>query len=412
MPLASFSPLSLLAPLLLLVLGAAQLTLWWRWRDRAELGWMGLGMGCSGLGMLLQVLHWPSSLVWHVLAFSSCYMAGIVATAHALALRLGVSMPWRAAGPIILSLWMAEVCFSVVWPDVRMRVYLFTLGAMLLMSLPLWHWRRMQVRNRFDRWLRAIYIACIGLNLLRTLWLMPVAGDAVSETFTRTWFWVAVHFSAMLCGLALVLGLVLAVVSDVIHGLQQDRNLDPLTRLLNRRAFHEQTRSLEQQQASKSWMLLVCDLDHFKWVNDTWGHAAGDGVLQVVADLLRRNVRDTDVVARFGGEEFVVLLADSHMTNAMQVAERIRRELSEIRLPMLVGERITMSIGVTAVKSLAPAHLQQAMALADQQLFMAKRAGRNRVRGPVPAPPPLPVTTEVRQKTATRSAVPTAELRP
>lgn len=399
MPLASFSPLSLLAPLLLLVLGAGQLALWWRWRERTELGWMGLGMGCSGLGMLLQVLQWPGSLLWLVLAFSSCYMAGIVATAHSLALRLGVGMPWRAAGLLVLAIWVAQICFSVLWPDLRVRVYLFTTGAMVLMALPLWHWRRMRASNRLDRWLRGIYIGCIALNLLRTLWLMPLADGVVSEAFTRTWFWVAVHFSAMLCGLALVLGLVLAVVSDVIHGLQQDRNLDPLTRLLNRRAFHERARGLEQQQASKSWMLLACDLDHFKWVNDTWGHAAGDGVLQVVADLLRRSVRDTDVVARFGGEEFVVLLANSHMTNAMQVAERIRRELSEMRLPMLVGERITMSIGVTAVESLAPAHLQQAMALADQQLFTAKRAGRNRVRGPVPTPPPLPVTAAAVQNT-------------
>lgn len=345
---------------------------------------MGLAFVCSSMGMLTQVLRWPDVQVAQVLTFTLCYIAGVTASAHALARRLGGVMPWRTAGALTLLTLVLQMWFSVADPQLGVRAYVINLGTMLILGLPLLGWRHMVVHNRCDHFLRWTYVLCIVVNLLRVVWLLPTSSNVPDEAFTRTLFWISVHFFAMVSGLMMAAALILSVVSAMVHILKQERDLDPLTRLLHRRAFQEKLRMLEHE-APQRWMLLLCDLDHFKWVNERWGTAAGDSVLQVAAQLLQRNVRTTDVVARLGGEEFAVLLAGGDMTTALQVAERIRREMALMRLPMLVGERVTMSIGVTLVKSLEPQSLDAAMAHASQLLLGAKRAGRNRVRGDVPA---------------------------
>jgi diguanylate cyclase (GGDEF)-like protein len=156
---------------------------------------------------------------------------------------------------------------------------------------------------------------------------------------------------------------------------------DGLTGLPNRAAFDErlEVEARRFHRYRRPLALLVLDLDHFKAVNDSYGHPTGDAVLQRVADLLRANTRDPDIPARYGGEEMVVILPETMLRPAMEVAERIRAAVEATRFDH-DGRSIdlTVSIGVSACPECVddPADLLRA---ADDALYQAKRDGRNRV---------------------------------
>ena len=177
--------------------------------------------------------------------------------------------------------------------------------------------------------------------------------------------------------------------AELARALEQIRQLathDDLTGLLNRRAMLDRMQ-LEQHRSLRSGSPLLIaqlDIDHFKAVNDTHGHAAGDLVLQSFADTVRRNVRDTDVLARWGGEEFVLLLCDTPAADAVALMERLRQAVQAMQVPVPQGGgpiTVTVSIGLARHTPADP--LAGTLERADQALYAAKAGGRNRV---VPAP--------------------------
>ena len=125
--------------------------------------------------------------------------------------------------------------------------------------------------------------------------------------------------------------------------------------------------------------MLLIDLDHFKSINDRFGHAVGDKVLQVFANTARASLRQTDLVGRLGGEEFTVLLADASMDNAYLVADRLRKAFAAAAA-VLDGEPLyaTASVGVSVIVD-PRQDLTKLITLADQALYLAKARGRNRV---------------------------------
>ena len=140
---------------------------------------------------------------------------------------------------------------------------------------------------------------------------------------------------------------------------------------------------LRRQQALASrgeyvFSLCFVDLDHFKQVNDQYGHKAGDEVLQTFADIARNCVREVDFVARLGGEEFVLVLARTPLEGAMLVAERLRHSMEQARLDILdPGHKVTASIGVTQYRPKEP--IEDTMHRADVAVYSAKDRGRNQV---------------------------------
>jgi len=164
---------------------------------------------------------------------------------------------------------------------------------------------------------------------------------------------------------------------------------DPKTGLLNSAAWERQA-DAELSRARRAGLPLavaLADLDHFKLVNDTWDHLAGDRVLRAVAGTLASTLRDYDICGRFGGEEFAIALPGTTLSDAAQIAERIRENIAKLAVPVRDTPHsptisITISIGVTAFTPDAadPAQdLTTLMAVADHALYQAKEVGRNRV---------------------------------
>lgn len=153
---------------------------------------------------------------------------------------------------------------------------------------------------------------------------------------------------------------------------------DPLTELANRRFFQERlsTALASAKRHETPLSLVMADLDHFKHINDTWGHAAGDAVLKGFADILKSACRMEDLAARFGGEEFIVMLIHTDREGATQYAERVRRELEAETFPE-IKQRVTASFGVSQLT--AGEDAESVIKRADSALYRAKADGRNQV---------------------------------
>lgn len=156
---------------------------------------------------------------------------------------------------------------------------------------------------------------------------------------------------------------------------------DALTQLPNRRALMDQlvqeSARMERRSAEQNELCIsMLDIDHFKRINDTWGHDAGDAVLMQVSQVLEQALRQGDFVGRFGGEEFVILLPESTLAAAMQVAERVQTRISELTFPELPdGTRITVSQGICTHKP--GDKIEVTLKHADEALYRAKGQGRN-----------------------------------
>jgi diguanylate cyclase (GGDEF)-like protein len=211
-------------------------------------------------------------------------------------------------------------------------------------------------------------VACVGVAHAITLLLLPAASSYPGR-------WLDVMVSASVVA-AVMLTLVRR--NDLLLAqLAGEARTDPLTGLLNRRGFQERS-SLELAHARRQGhpiAVVMLDIDHFKRINDDWGHEMGDRVLAHLGELLATHSRDIDVAARIGGEEFVVLLPGCASADAESFAERVRQALAANESSGL--PRIGLSAGILA--AVTPSTIEAMLQGADFALYDAKRAGRDRV---------------------------------
>lgn len=168
-----------------------------------------------------------------------------------------------------------------------------------------------------------------------------------------------------------------------IEAVRLESLTDPLTNLANRRAFDEKIEEAVAEALAEGheMSVLIGDVDHFKKFNDTWGHATGDQVLRLVAQCFKANTKGRDTAARFGGEEFVVVLPQTALNNAVTVANQIRNAVETKKIvKRSTGETLgTITVSIGAARYRPGESVTDLLNRADQCLYAAKRTGRNRV---------------------------------
>jgi diguanylate cyclase (GGDEF)-like protein len=184
--------------------------------------------------------------------------------------------------------------------------------------------------------------------------------------------------------LALIIGGLVIFVGRLFESTERESLSDPLTGLANRRFLQEiLLRELRRAQRSNQPVsLIVADIDHFKGVNDTYGHNVGDEVLEQVAGIMLTSVRATDFVVRYGGEEFVILLPETRIADAQQVADKLRKTIGDTIMESSSRPGITLKVSVSAGVSAYPVDGgsgEELILKADKALYYAKQHGRNRV---------------------------------
>jgi len=204
--------------------------------------------------------------------------------------------------------------------------------------------------------------------------------DAADVAFAKqvTWLWSLVALVIMSIMLSSLW--VIAKVSRLHEEVERQAHHDPLTGAANRRFFVElaQLELGRAQREGWSTSLVLIDLDRFKIINDEYGHHAGDLALKHFTEVAREVLRDSDVLGRIGGDEFVVLLPQTHTQEALRIAERLRRQLSSHPLILPSGTKIpqTLSVGIATASPARP-NLEAVLRRADTALYWAKEDGRN-----------------------------------
>jgi len=170
---------------------------------------------------------------------------------------------------------------------------------------------------------------------------------------------------------------------------QRDSETDLLTGVASRRVL-EQMLNAEFARAVRynhGFSVAILDVDNFKLINDATGHSAGDRALQLLAKLMRRNARANDTIARYGGDEFVMLLPETKLSDAVEMLERIRSQVEKLSLPNV--RPITISCGLTEWTESVTDMPENILKRADAALYEAKRKGRNRIAVSEPAKNPV-----------------------
>jgi diguanylate cyclase (GGDEF)-like protein len=297
------------------------------------------------------------------------------------------SFDGRAGEPVYF------VTGAVVWllicrlPVLDGAIELRALIACAIISAYTWStayefWRGRE-EHLVSRWPAVFMLFAQGaLFLLHTplIAVLPRSVVASSDLFGSVWLTV-LSFEGLLFTISVAF-ILLAMAKERIELMhRRAAMLDPLTGIANRRAFLQEAEALAERHraAPQPASLLLLDLDHFKAVNDRFGHAVGDRVLQIFAAVTRGVLREKDLFGRFGGEEFVILLPEATAEHGLAVAERIRAALAEAA--GIVDDKPvggTVSIGVAQCDGPA-LDLVSLLAQADRALYLAKENGRNRV---------------------------------
>lgn len=281
------------------------------------------------------------------------------------------------------ALMVASVYFTVVQPHLGMRFVFVGLGAGICFLLTARTMADGGVRRVPARYLFALVAGLHGLFLLlrpALFKLAPAAPGGLPDAGLVTLVSQFVLLEAIVAVVLLGFGALMLANEFITSELRHLAEMDPLTNVFNRRAFLTLLDKAisAAQRTGTAVPVLVMDLDHFKNINDTWGHRAGDDVLRHFVMLAHRCLRKEDVMGRLGGEEFAIFLPNASAAGALAVAERLRA-LVEAQ-PVATGPQsipLTVSVGVTlcAHGDAAGAALQRA----DEAMYLAKERGRNRV---------------------------------
>lgn len=276
--------------------------------------------------------------------------------------------------PVLLTGALLQVLFTHGFPSFHARLIVATSlasGLFLSQAWALWRHATPTFAPRLCLTV-SLLMALVQVMRLVSSFLMPL-GDNVFDTDPLNLVYVA---SLAFCVLLYSVGMVLMASERLLAELEQLATRDSLTNALNRRhmteLFSNELQRCHRQQRSMG--LLMLDLDNFKNINDTYGHHAGDQALVKLVASVQSLLRQSDQLARFGGEEFAVLLPDSSLEEAVAAAERIRKACAESNLRPFC----TVSIGVTT-NQLNTDTLDSMLSRADAALYRAKANGRNRV---------------------------------
>jgi len=217
--------------------------------------------------------------------------------------------------------------------------------------------------------------------LLRTPLIGRVPGLVITDTVFGSVWMTVLSFEALMLTIstAFILLAMAKERTELRH--RTAAMVDSLTGIANRRAFLQEANVLAKRHIGnpRPTAVLVIDLDHFKSINDRFGHAVGDHVLSIFADAARKSMRGTDLIGRLGGEEFAAMLIDTSRDKAVTVAERIRESFAQMAQDV-DGRPVCATVSIGVVHCLEAAlDLPELLAQADQALYYAKERGRNRV---------------------------------
>jgi diguanylate cyclase (GGDEF)-like protein len=289
-------------------------------------------------------------------------------------------IPWLTMGVIVIVTLAALSWFRLFDDSIAGRTVVMSCGAAAMFATPLFVARRSMVRV-IDRFLQIFVFANVLQLALRAAAVVSLGGAGLTEAnYAQSSLAISLHFGSAIFALAIATTLFTMFGMKIVTRLTKSSQTDPLTSLLNRRGFDARLDAVQIDGGKNAavYGFVIADIDHFKAVNDEHGHDAGDKIICYFARVLAGTARSSDIVARWGGEEFVALIAYGDVQEAKRYAEAVRSVFAETGHPCLGGRSATASFGVGIWRS--GETLRDVYKRTDEALYAAKLGGRNQVR--------------------------------
>lgn len=374
--------LSMIGPLMLLVFALAFVGAWLLERGRDYLLLLAAACVLFMLGFSSQLLWIPPYRGANAMASASCYTGAVILAVEGILRRSGKTFGWGMNviffAATLTGLWY----FFYVRESLLARIYIQNFAYGLIMLAGALRLSSLMKGKLVDSILFWVLLVFAVQFFPRTLLTIGFSTPPNIKAFAFSPFWQFLQLSVTLLGVCLAFAVLAAVVSDVMDDLRQARDIDDLTGILNRKGFERRIASAmnatDANGMTRRASLILCDIDHFKLINDNHGHDVGDAALRMFGAILFQNVQAADIVGRLGGEEFAIFLPDADIAVAAECAERLRAMIATSLFPIPgKGKRVTASFGVTGIAN-GDGWLD-IYRRADERLYQAKAHGRNGV---------------------------------
>ena len=312
------------------------------------------------------------------------FLASVALISASFHLRFAGRVPALALAVTIGTTLLLVGAFHFVRPDIALRSLTMNFGTAILFAVGClaFRGRALSIAERFAF---AGMLLSVTHCVARPVGLLAVGSfDASALAYSDSVYALTLHFASAISALMIAAAMLFALGADLVGRLSEIGVTDPLTGLRNRRGLDAYVESLRGERGPLAASIVIADIDHFKPVNDRFGHAAGDVVLRSFAHVLRGATGGRGVAARVGGEEFLIVLPHTEAPLARLAAEGARTAFEAMSHGVLDGGRVTASFGIAPWSVDEP--FQNAVARADMALYEAKREGRNRISLAAAAP--------------------------
>ena len=338
------------------------------------MAWFSSAIFSSACAQILQTTLLPEEIYIIAPLVALLFLASIMLSTHAVYLRLNIPTKWNV---VIISIFLAVAIisyYSYIEQHITVRFSIIALTTLAILFNNGLKFIQIKHQHILERLLKLCLCGSIIAVIIRAFILVSIVQLEKNLDQLHV-VWASSQFLILLFTSLLFLLLASCSIRDSIKKLEYERNVDPLTGLLNRRALKEQIEHFRTDNTTYN-AVLMADIDHFKYVNDQYGHLVGDLALQHISHIMRKNVRRYDEISRIGGEEFVLVLKDISYQSAFNIAEKIRKAIESTPLKVQNKEiRISLSIGVSFFRQ--PNEFESAVNDADSRLYQAKKLGRN-----------------------------------
>jgi diguanylate cyclase (GGDEF)-like protein len=361
------------------VLGAAELLFFVRRPEHRGVGWWAAANLAGAIGMLLVGLRGLIPPVWSIALGNTLAVAGLIAAWFGVLAYDGRPLPIRSAIIGLLALFGLLAVPSTLSESLSARIVVVGLAMSAVEGANAWASRRIARRDGSvaAAICAALMLLCAGVNAVRGVYVAAygAGGDYMGHNglHALTIFLLVPAFAGW------NMALMMMSAERIQRALAQAARTDGLTGALNRDGFreHAQRHIARLGRARRHAALALIDLDHFKTINDRGGHAAGDRVLRAFAQIAAGQLRSSDLLGRYGGDEFVLLLEEVDADQAERIAARLCQRFAETTRGLVPGVQPTLSIGIGMLEPDMP--LDTLLGLADVALYRAKAGGRNTV---------------------------------
>lgn len=372
--------IGLLNPIIANIFALTFIVFWFRQKDKSYILAIGLAFASLGIGFLTSHFFIDKLSLTNVLFIGVLYAVATTAIISGLYRRAGL----KGGVGLLLGVGFSGVAASTIavfqFDELNLRLYLSNATLGLLWGIGAWRLRKTARDSGLEKLILFVMVTICVQFIGLTAITISLSGTITPENYSSSLHWRVVNFSTAISSLVLALTLIGMCSSDMLKQVTLIANQDVLTGLNTRRAFEAQADEvmLKLDRTPLPVSLLIVDIDHFKLVNDEFGHPVGDKVIACLGGLIEKRMRGADFAGRLGGEEFAILLWNTDESGARLLAEEIRSTFSTLPIDGLPDEKqVTVSIGFAEIQRKET--YESLYSRADAALYMAKGKGRNRV---------------------------------